>query len=174
MPEYGSRFVTPDVVVKYSDLLTPDEYRGNSVHKVQIILSDDLRRVLDEQVKSIGGSSMNGMRDYESETLIQFKTKKYTKEGLSTFPEVYDAANKKTTTVPFGGATVRLQLTPMMLEDKTVSFLLEKVQIIDLGREEPAAGAGFEAVDGGFVARNPAPEATPVAAASATDDDIPF
>ena len=88
MPEYGSRFVTPDVVVKYSDLLTPDEYRGNSVHKVQIILSDDLRRVLDEQVKSIGGSSMNGMRDYESETLIQFKTKKYTKEGLSTFPEV--------------------------------------------------------------------------------------
>ena len=62
----------------------------------------------------------------------------------------------------------------MMLEDKTVSFLLEKVQIIDLGREEPAAGAGFEAVDGGFVARNPAPEATPVAAASATDDDIPF
>lgn len=174
MPEYGSRFVTPDVVVKYSDLLSPDEYRGNSVHKVQIILSDDLRRVLDEQVKSIGGSSMNGMRDYESETLIQFKTKKYTKEGLSTFPEVYDAANKQTTTVPFGGATVRLQLTPMMLEDKTVSFLLEKVQIIDLGREEPTAGAGFEAVDGGFVARNPAPEATPVAAASATDDDIPF
>lgn len=170
MPDYGSRFVTPDVVVKYSDLLSPDEYRGSSAHKVQIILSDDLRNLLEEQMKSIGGASINGIREYEDTVLVQFKTKKFTRENISTFPEVYDAANKKTTTVPFGGATVRLQLTPMMLDDKTVSFLLEKVQIIELGRDEPEAGAGFGVVDGGFVAKNQAP----VAVAEAADNDIPF
>ena len=170
MPDYGSRFVTPDVVVRYSDLLSPDEYRGSSAHKVQIILDDDLRNVLEEHMKAVGGKSINGIREYEDSTLVQFKTKKFTNDNITVFPEVYDAKNNKTSTVTFGGATVRLQLTPMMLDDTTVSFLLEKVQIIELGREEPTAGAGFGVVEGGFVAKNAPAETVP----AATADDIPF
>lgn len=172
MPVYGSRFVTPEVTALYTDLLKPDEYRGNVVHKVQVEQTKELMDVLQSHVKSVGGKSINGIREGEDKTIIAFKTKNYTKQGIQTFPEIYDAQNNKTTTAPFGGARIRLQLLPMMLEDETVSFLLTKVQIIDLGREE-SGSADFDAVEDGFVSqRTSAPESVP--AGADTEDDIPF
>lgn len=164
-------FTTPDVLVKYSDLLRPDVYKGTSSHKVQVMLDDEMMELLDKYREEVGAVKINGIRETEEGMIGSFKCRLYTKEGIDVFPEVYDSQGVKTKTVPFGGATVRLKLSSYVIQDdNTVSFMLNSIQVIDLGREEQGP-ANFTPVEGGFVTAN-------VAGTDDTDrpddDDIPF
>lgn len=169
------RFVSPDVMVKYSDLLKPDVYKNSASHKVQVLINDEFMTLLQEKADEVGATKINGLRETDEGTVGSFKCRLYTKDGIDTFPEVYDSQGQKTKTVPFGGATVRLALSSYVLDDNTVSFMLNKIQVIDLGRDEASLGGGFDAVEGGFVTSNVVTETTEeVPAGTPASDDIPF
>lgn len=164
---YGNSIVVGPATVRWSHLMTPDDKFGNPNHSVTIIVSDEIKSQLESAAKQLGGKKINGLKN-DSETgdrLMRFKNVLQARKGVKTFP-VLDASDKPTETIPFGTDVVRVKVTPALIErDKSVSFYMEKIQLIERNYQPGSgAGGGMGAVDGGYVG----------AGASSGDEDIPF
>ena len=98
------------------------------------------------------GAEINGLRhDNEGNTILKAKSSVYTKEGEVRFGRVFDATGKDTDVNPYKNDTVRLRLSPFRLDNGSVSFFLNAVQIIEkLEYTGSGGGSGFDAVEGGF------------------------
>ena len=166
-------FNTTDAIVTWANIADPDEYRGTLKHQIQVRVDEGLSKLLNEKA---AGAKINGLReDNEGNTILKAKSSVYTKEGETRFGRVFDASGKETDVNPYRGDTVRLRLSPFTLNDGSVSFFLNAVQIVNKIEYAGSSGSGFDAVDGGFVAEEaaPAPAAAP-AADSEEADDLPF
>ena len=95
---------------------------------------------------------------------MRFKNVLQARKGVKTFP-VLDASDKPTETIPFGTDVVRVKVTPALIDrDQSVSFYMEKIQLIERNYQPGTGGGGMGSVDGGYVG----------AGASSGDEDIPF
>ena len=170
MSKKNELFNTPSVKVSWANIADPDEYRGTVKHQIQVIVDDECMAALNTAAK---GSKINGLReDAEGNQILKAKSTVYTKEGETRFGRVFDSAGKETEVNPYRGDTVRLRLSPFKLQDNSVSFFLNAVQIVEKVEYTAAGGSsGFDSVDGGFTAEAPAAEAPVVAEDS---DDLPF
>ena len=146
--KYGKSLFTGDVSVTWSHLHKPDVKFGNPHHSLTVQLDDDLKAMLDETCKSMGGTKINGMgENKEGVKTVKFKNVLKAKEGMQTFPCV-DAEAKPTKALPFGGDVCRVKVTPCVLSrDESISFYLEGVQIIEKG-DTTGMAAGFEKTEG--------------------------
>jgi hypothetical protein len=142
-------FNTPSVKVVWANIADPDEYRGTIKHQIQVQVTPELQELLDEKS---GGSDINGLRqDNEGNTILKAKSSVYTKEGEVRFGRVFDATGKDTEVNPYKNDTVRLRLSPFKLDNGSVSFFLNAVQIVEkLEYVGSDGGGGFDAVEGGF------------------------
>lgn len=149
MSKKNELFNTPTVKVAWANIADPDEYRGTMKHQIQVIVTPELQKILDEKA---GGADINGMRvDAEGNTILKAKSSVFTKEGEVRFGRVFDATGKDTDVNPYKNDSVRLRLSPFRLENGSVSFFLNAVQIIEkLEYAGSNADSGFDAVEGGF------------------------
>lgn len=172
MSKKNELFNTSSVKVSWANIADPDEYRGTVKHQIQVIVDDECMAIIK---KAANGSKVNGMReDAEGNIILKAKSTVYTKEGETRFGRVFDANGKETDVNPYRGDTVRLRLSPFSLENGTVSFFLNAVQIVEkIEYTSAGGGSGFDAVEGGFTAEAaaPAPEAD---VAGEDADDLPF
>lgn len=176
MSKKNSLFNSNTVEVTWANIADPDEYRGTLKHQIQVIADEELTTLLEGHAN---GAKINGLRqDAEGRSILKAKSSVYTKEGETRFGRVFDSVGKDTDINPYRGDKVRLRLSPFTLNDGSVSFFLNAVQIVE--KVEYAGGAsssGFDAVEGGFEAASvPAAPAAPVATQPevTADDDLPF
>jgi hypothetical protein len=128
---YGKSFVTGNVTVKWSHLMSPDDKYGNPNHSVTVEVTPELKKQIDSAVKSLGGKKINGFKEQDGLKTIKFKNTLIAKSGEKTFPVTGPDA-KPTTTVPFGTDVVRVKVTPgLIARDNSVSFYLEGIQLIE-------------------------------------------
>lgn len=171
MSKKNELFNTPSVKVAWANIADPDEYRGTMKHQIQVVVTPELQELIDGVAN---GADINGLRqDNEGNTILKAKSSVYTKEGEVRFGRVFDATGKDTDVNPYKNDTVRLRLSPFRLENGSVSFFLNAVQIIEkieyVGGS--GGGSGFDAVEGGFDASATAVEEE---APAASEEDMPF
>ena len=174
MSKKNELFNTSSVKVSWANIADPDEYRGTIKHQIQVIVDDECQKLIDAAAK---GKKINGMReDAEGNMILKAKSTVYTKEGETRFGRVFDATGKDTDVNPYRGDTVRLRLSPFSLQDGSVSFFLNAVQIVEKVEYTSAGGgSGFDAVEGGFSAEAAAPAPAADANVEGEDaDDLPF
>lgn len=139
--KYLQSFLTGNVIVKWSHLMTPDDKFGNPNHSVTVELTPELETQLKSSVKALGGKKINGYKEQDGLKTIKFKNVLKAREGLKTFP-VVGPNTQPTTTVPFGTDVVRVKVTPALIErDNSVSFYMESIQLIErnyIGTNGPA------------------------------------
>ena len=120
--KYAKPFVTGNVTVKWSHLMTPDDKFGNPNHSVTVELTTDLQKQLQSAVKELGGKKINGLKEADGTKTIKFKNVIKAREGVKTFP-VLGPDTKPTETIPFGSDVVRVKVTPALISrDNSVSF----------------------------------------------------
>ena len=165
--EYGDSFVTEAATVRWSHLMKPDDKFGNPHHSVTVVVTPSIQEQLDAAMKSLNGTKINGLKtDTETgDTLIRFKNVLKAREGAVQFP-ILDSEDNATDTIPFSSDKVRVKVTPSLLSrDKSVSFYMEKIQLIERNYEGGGGeSGGMGKVDGGFVAATP----------TTSDEDTPF
>lgn len=128
---YGKSFVTGNVTVKWSHLMTPDDKFGNPNHSVTVEVTPELDKLIKAAVKQLGGKKINGFKEQDGIKTIKFKNTLVAKSGEKVFPVTGPDA-KPTTTVPFGTDVVRVKVTPgLITRDNSVSFYLEGIQLIE-------------------------------------------
>ncbi len=194
MSNNSKRIMTTPMTVRFAWLHAPDtKFEPN--FSVTVPLSDELKKQMSTTAKGLGGTKVNGVRDFtNNETGESEKVAKFTnrilieKNNARSFPCV-DSNNKPTSQYAMGGDEVRLLLTAKKLDrDGSVSFFLEGVQII--AKNASGGGGGFDAYEGGFVDDGSAPaeedapsfddapaaaeEAPEVPEPAVDDDDLPF
>ena len=149
MSKKNELFNTPSVKVAWANIADPDEYRGTMKHQIQVIVTPELQEIIEGVAD---GAEINGLRqDNEGNTILKAKSSVYTKEGEVRFGRVFDATGKDTDVNPYKNDTVRLRLSPFRLDNGSVSFFLNAVQIIEkLEYTGSGGGSGFDAVEGGF------------------------
>lgn len=166
--EYGDSFVTEAATVRWSHLMKPDDKFGNPHHSVTVVVTPSIQEQLDAAMKSLNGTKINGLKtDTETgDTLIRFKNVLKAREGAIQFP-ILDSEDNATDTIPFSSDKVRVKVTPSLLSrDKSVSFYMEKIQLIERNYEGGGGeSGGMGKVDGGYVAATTAPT---------SDEDTPF
>ncbi len=154
--KYAKPFVTGNVTVKWSHLMSPDDKFGNPNHSVTVELTPELQKQLQSSVKELGGKKINGLKDADGVKTIKFKNVLKAKEGIKTFP-VIGPDTKPTDTVPFGSDVVRVKVTPALIgRDNSVSFYMESIQLIERN----------------YVGQNS--EFTDVSNKPISDDEVPF
>jgi hypothetical protein len=167
MSSKNPMFNTPPVSVRWADIARPDNFKGALKHQIQVIVTPELQALLKEYA---GDRKINGLRTDGDDQILKTKSMVYTREGKERFERVYDSQGTPTTENPFGGDTVSLRLSAAELDDNSMSFWLNAIQIIHKESQNGGGGGSpFNVIDGGYVAET-ATE-TPVAVA---DDDIPF
>jgi len=128
---YGKSFVTGNVTVKWSHLMSPDDKFGNPNHSVTVEVTPELKKQIDSAVKSLGGKKINGLKDQDGIKTMKFKNTLLAKQGTKVFPVIGPDTNP-TTTIPFGTDVVRLKVTPSLLDrDNSVSFYLDSIQLVE-------------------------------------------
>jgi hypothetical protein len=128
---YGKSFVTGNVTVKWSHLMSPDDKFGNPNHSVTVEVTPELKKQIDSVVKSLGGKKINGLKEQDGVKTIKFKNTLLAKQGTKVFPVIGPDTNP-TTTIPFGTDVVRVKVTPSLLDrDNSVSFYLESIQLVE-------------------------------------------
>lgn len=153
--KYAKPFVTGNVTVKWSHLMTPDDKFGNPNHSVTVELTTDLQKQLQSSVKELGGKKINGLKEVDGTKTIKFKNVIKAREGIKTFP-VLGPDTKPTETIPFGSDVVRVKVTPALISrDNSVSFYMESIQLIERNYQG-SANSEFSAVG------------------TSSDSDIPF
>jgi hypothetical protein len=154
--KYAKPFVTGNVTVKWSHLMTPDDKFGNPNHSVTVELTTDLQKQLQSSVKELGGKKINGLKEVDGTKTIKFKNVIKAREGIKTFP-VLGPDTKPTETIPFGSDVVRVKVTPALISrDNSVSFYMESIQLIERNYQG-SANSEFSAVG-----------------TSSDDSDVPF
>ena len=145
--KYAKPFVTGNVTVKWSHLMTPDDKFGNPNHSVTVELTPELQKQILSSVKELGGMKINGLQDQDGLKTIKFKNVLKAKEGIKTFP-VLGPDTKPSDTIPFGSDVVRVKVTPALISrDNSVSFYMESIQLIE--RNYVGGDSEFKPVDGG-------------------------
>lgn len=163
---YGSSIVVGPATVRWSHLMSPDDKFGNPNHSVTIVVDDRIKKQLETATKQLGGKKINGFKvDAESgDNLVRFKNVLQARQGVKTFP-ILDSNDQPTQTVPFGTDVVRVKVTPALIErDKSVSFYMEKIQLVERNYQPGTSNSGMGAVSGGFVDGN----------TSSDSDEVPF
>ena len=128
---YGKSFVTGNVTVKWSHLMSPDDKFGNPNHSVTVEVTPELKKQLDSAIKSLGGKKINGLKEQDGVKTIKFKNTLLAKQGTKTFPVIGPDTNP-TQTIPFGTDVVRVKVTPSLLDrDNSVSFYMESIQLVE-------------------------------------------
>jgi hypothetical protein len=161
--------ITETLEVKWSNLLKPDTAFGEASanHNITVLLDKNLEKQLAEVLKKSGAKKINGIYEKEGVKTLKAKSRVHIENGK--FPCVDSAANP-TDVVAFGGDKVRLRLVPAVVSrDNSLSLYLNGIQIVE--KNTNGGGAGFSAVDGGFVGA--AKTSAPVVEES-EDDDLPF
>jgi hypothetical protein len=153
--KYAKPFVTGNVTVKWSHLMTPDDKFGNPNHSVTVELTTDLQKQLQSAVKELGGKKINGLKEADGTKTIKFKNVIKAREGVKSFP-VIGPDTKPTETIPFGSDVVRVKVTPALISrDNSVSFYMESIQLIERNYQG-GSNSEFSAVSTGL------------------DEDVPF
>jgi hypothetical protein len=153
--KYAKPFVTGNVTVKWSHLMTPDDKFGNPNHSVTVELTTDLQKQLQSAVKELGGKKINGLKEADGTKTIKFKNVIKAREGVKSFP-VIGPDTKPTETIPFGSDVVRVKVTPALISrDNSVSFYMESIQLIERNYQG-GSNSEFSAVSTG------------------SDEDVPF
>lgn len=153
--KYAKPFVTGNVTVKWSHLMTPDDKFGNPNHSVTVELTTDLQKQLQSAVKELGGKKINGLKEADGTKTIKFKNVIKAREGIKSFP-VLGPDTKPTETIPFGSDVVRVKVTPALISrDNSVSFYMESIQLIERNYQG-SSNSEFSAVG------------------TSSDDDAPF
>ena len=153
--KYAKPFVTGNVTVKWSHLMTPDDKFGNPNHSVTVELTTDLQKQLQSAVKELGGKKINGLKEADGTKTIKFKNVIKAREGVKSFP-VIGPDTKPTETIPFGSDVVRVKVTPALISrDNSVSFYMESIQLIERNYQG-GSSSEFSAVSTG------------------SDEDVPF
>lgn len=171
MSKKNELFNTPSVKVAWANIADPDEYRGTMKHQIQVYVTPELQELIEGVAD---GAEINGLRqDNEGNTILKAKSSVYTKEGEVRFGRVFDATGKDTDVNPYKNDTVRLRLSPFRLDNGSVSFFLNAVQIIEKVEYVGGSGggSGFDAVEGGFDSGTIAAEDTTEEISS---EDMPF
>ena len=154
--KYAKPFVTGNVTVKWSHLMSPDDKFGNSNHSVTVELTPELHKQIQSSANELGGNKINGLKNQDGIKTIKFKNVLKAKEGIRTFP-VIGPDTKPTETVPFGSDVVRVKITPALISrDNSVSFYMESIQLIERN----------------YVGTNS--EFTDVSSKAISEDEIPF
>lgn len=177
--EKAKSFVTQTLEVKWSHLHKPDDKFGadSSNHNITVIVDQELEEKMDDLLKELGCTKINGMRTTEEDgTTLKAKTKLFVKKNIPAFPCV-DATANETDALPFNGDKVRLKLSPIVISrDNSLSLFLDGIQIIEKNEREFGASGGFEATEGfdgsEFVAPIPVPDESDSTVAKS--DDLPF
>ena len=141
---YDKPFVTGNVIVKWSHLMSPDDKFGNPNHSVTVELTTELQKQVQASVKELGGKKVNGMKDSDGIKTIKFKNVLKAREGIKVFP-VSGPDTLPTDTIPFGTDVVRVKVTPALIaRDDSVSFYMESIQLIE--RHYVSADTSFKDV----------------------------
>lgn len=141
---YAKPFVTGNVIVKWSHLMSPDDKFGNPNHSVTVELTTELQKQVQASVKELGGKKINGMKDSDGIKTIKFKNVLKAREGIKVFP-VMGPDTLPTDTIPFGTDVVRVKVTPALIaRDDSVSFYMESIQLIE--RHYVSADTSFKDV----------------------------
>jgi hypothetical protein len=84
---YGKSFVTGNVTVKWSHLMSPDDKYGNPNHSVTVEVTPELKKQIDSAVKSLGGKKINGLKEQDGIKTMKFKNTLLAKQGTKSVPE---------------------------------------------------------------------------------------
>jgi len=143
---YGKAFFTPEVTVKWSHLMSPDDKFGNPNHSVTVVMTPELQKLVAAAVKELGGKKINGVKEQDGVKTIKFKNSQKAKEGIKVFP-VIGPDLKPSDVVPFGTDQVRVKVVPSLIgRDNSVSFYMDAIQLIK--RNYVGEASGFSAVKG--------------------------
>lgn len=171
--------VTGQVEVKWSNLNKLDtRFSDEGVHNITVLLTKELEAHLNAVAKENGVKKINGIYEKDGIRAISFKSNQFAKKGMTKFP-CQDATAQYTEEVPWATDVVRLRLGPFIVvkgANKSMSFYLNGVQIVQKNAVAIATTNGFTTVDGGFVgttAEAP-PKFNKEATVGITDDEIPF
>ena len=160
--------VTGQMEVKWSNLNKLDtRFSDEGVHNITVLLTKELEAQLNAVAKENGVKKINGIYEKDGIRAISFKSNQFAKKGVYTEE------------VPWATDVVRLRLGPFTVvkgANKSMSFYLNGVQIVQKNAVAIATTNGFSTVDGGFVgttAEAP-PKFNKEATVGITDDEIPF
>jgi hypothetical protein len=171
------QFVTETLECKWSNLLKPDTAFGEASanHNITVVMDQKLKAKLQDVLKKSGAKKINGIYEKEGVTYLKTKSRLHVEAGK--FPCV-DANAQETDIVAFGGDKVKLKLAPAIVaRDKSLSFYLNGVQIIERNENNNSVGSsGFSAVDGGFTSPKAAAATKPAAVVveETEDEELPF
>lgn len=171
MSSKNPMFNTPALDVRWADIARPDSFKGSLKHQIQVIVTDEMLNLLKEYA---GTRKINGLREDGDNTIFKAKSVVYTRDGKERFERVYDSQGTLTEENPFGGDVVSLRLSAAELDDGSMSFYLNAIQILHKNSQSSDGGSPFDSVDGGFVSPEVTTTTEEVPAAAAAEEDIPF
>lgn len=170
MANRNNEIYSPSVLVAWSNLRRPDEFRGTKKHDIQVVVNSEFQKQLDAL-----GMPLNGTYTGKEtgDLIVKVKTTEFTKKNEDQYGRIVDSQGQKTDYFPTKGDMVRLKIWVREWEGKA-SLFLSGVQVIEANGSTGADG-GWETVDGGFTGEA-APAAAPESAPAPTtpSEDLPF
>ena len=151
---------TDSLLVEWSNLMRPDEFRGSKKHDIQVVVDADFQAQLDE----IGIPLTGTYENKEGKTIAKIKTTQFTKKGLEAYGDIVDSQGNKTDYFPRKGDMVRVKIWVREYEGKA-GLWLSGIMVVE-ANSDAGGGGGWEPVEGGFTGN------APVAPAADTSEEV--
>jgi hypothetical protein len=175
MAQRSNEIATDNLLVEWSNLMQPDEFRGSKKHDIQVVVDADFQAQLD----AIGMPLTGTYENKEGKTIAKIKTTQFTKKNVDQYGDIFDSQGQRTDYFPRKGDVVRVKIWVREYEGKA-GLWLSGIQVIEANSEAASSSGGFAPVEGGFTGSAPAaPAATTSEEVSPSEptfskDDLPF
>ena len=151
MANRNNEIATDTLLVEWSNLMKPDEFRGSKKHDIQVVVDADFQAQLDEIGMPLTGTYENK----EGKTIAKIKTTQFTKKGVDQYGDIFDSQGQRSDYFPRKGDMVRVKIWVREYEGKA-GLWLSGIQVIEANGEGAGGTAGFAPVEGGFTGSAPA------------------
>lgn len=145
MATRNNEIATDTLLVEWSNLMQPDEFRGSKKHDIQVVVDADFQAQLD----AIGLPLTGVYENKEGKSIAKIKTTQFTKKGVDQYGDIFDSQGQRTDYFPRKGDMVRVKIWVREYEGKA-GLWLSGIQVIEANSEDAGSSGGFAPVEGGF------------------------